>query len=220
MSKKIYLSPSSQPENLYSYGNTNEQEQCRKIATACAIALKRCGFSVKNGNSGTMYTRVAESNSWGADLHVPIHTNAANKKTTGTRCFAYSTRGDGYRAAKAIFDVLAPITPGQSESVTASPSLYEIKNTKAPCAYVECEFHDVASTSKWIIENTMTIGEAIAKGICNYYGVAYIEEKKAEETSTATLYLVQAGAFSNKKNAEALVSKLKAAGFSAIIKTR
>ena len=220
MGKKIYLSPSSQPDNPYAYGNTNEQEQCRKIASACATALQRCGFSVKNGNTGTMYTRTAESNSWGADLHVPIHTNAANGRTSGTRCFAYSTRGDGYRAAKAIFDVLAPITPGQSESITANKDLYEIRNTKAPCAYVECEFHDVPATSKWIVENTTVIGEAIAKGICNYYGVAYVEAKKAEEATTGTLYLVQAGAFRSKKNAEALVRQLKAAGFSAIIKSR
>lgn len=214
---KIYLSPSSQHENPYAYGGTNEAAQCMKIAQACEAALNRCGFEVVTGG-GTMYTRVPESNRWGADLHVAIHTNAANGKTTGTRCYAWKTGGDGFRAAQAIFNVLAPITPGVSEGVFEQRGWYEIKNTKAPCAYIECEFHDVPETAKWIVEHTNEIGEAIAQGICNYYGVMYVPETPPELETPAQLYRVQCGAFSKKENAEALVSKLKAAGFDAIIK--
>ena len=36
MKKKVFLSPSSQTGNVYSYGNTNEAEVCGKIAQACA----------------------------------------------------------------------------------------------------------------------------------------------------------------------------------------
>ena len=71
--KKIYLSPSDQVRNIYAYGNTNEAAQCRKIAAACKTALERSGFAVRtNFEDGTnaMYTRVAESNTWGADLHL------------------------------------------------------------------------------------------------------------------------------------------------------
>ena len=214
---KIYLSPSSQHENPYAYGGTNEAAQCMKIAQACEVALKRCGFNVAVGG-GTMYTRVPESNRWGADLHVAIHTNAANGKTTGTRCYAWKTGGDGFRAAQAIFNVLAPITPGVSEGVFEQRGWYEIKNTKAPCAYVECEFHDVPETAKWIVEHTTEIGEAIAHGICNFDGVAYATETPPEPEALAQLYRVQCGAFSKKENAEALVARLKAAGFDAIIK--
>lgn len=215
---KIYLSPSSQHENPYAYGGTNEAAQCMKIAHACEAALNRCGFEVAVGG-GTMYTRVPESNRWGADLHVAIHTNAANGKTTGTRCYAWKTGGDGFRAAQAIFNVLAPITPGVSEGVFEQRGWYEIKNTKAPCVYVECEFHDVAETAKWIIEHTSEIGEAIAQGICNFYGVTFTPKVVAPDPAEpAVLYRVQCGAFSKKENAEALVAKLKAAGFDAIIK--
>lgn len=214
---KIYLSPSSQHENPYAYGGTNEAAQCMKIAQACEVALKRCGFNVAVGG-GTMYTRVPDSNKWGADLHVAIHTNAANGKTTGTRCYAWKTGGDGFRAAQAIFNVLAPITPGVSEGVFEQRGWYEIKNTKAPCAYVECEFHDVPETAKWIVEHTKEIGDAIANGICNFYGVAFVPETPPEAEEPKVLYRVQCGAFSKKENAEALVAKLKSAGFDAIIK--
>lgn len=215
---KIYLSPSSQHENPYAYGGTNEAAQCMKIAHACEAALNRCGFEAVVGG-GTMYTRVPESNRWGADLHVAIHTNAANGKTTGTRCYAWKTGGDGFRAAQSIFNVLAPITPGVSEGVFEQRGWYEIKNTKAPCVYVECEFHDVPETAKWIVEHTTDIGEAIAQGICNFYGVTFTPKVVAPDPAEpAVLYRVQCGAFSKKENAEALVSKLKAAGFDAIIK--
>lgn len=76
---KIYLSPSDQVSNPYAYGGTNEARQCRKIAAACKTALERNGFEVKTNfadGSNAMYERVRESNAWGADVHVCIHTNA------------------------------------------------------------------------------------------------------------------------------------------------
>ena len=44
MSKRIYVSPSSQSENLYAVGGTNEKEQCEKIAKACVAFLQKNGF--------------------------------------------------------------------------------------------------------------------------------------------------------------------------------
>ena len=177
MAKKIYISPSSQTENRYAYGNTNEAAQCRKIATALVEALTRCGFEAKTNTGGTMYTRTAESNAWEDDLHVPIHTNAANGKAQGTRLFAYNTSGEGYKACKAIMATLAPITPGTSDSITAQPGLYEIKNAVAPTAYIEVAFHDNPTEAKWIVEHTEEIAEAICEGICNHYGVKYIAKE-------------------------------------------
>lgn len=227
MSKKIYISPSSQPANIYAAGNTNEQEQCRRISLAIVDALKRCGFEAKTNTADkkTMYDRVRESNSWGADLHVPIHTNAFNKKLKGTRMFCSSTASNGGKACKAILDVLAPLVPGESDGIRAA-SYYEITATKAPCAYVEAAFHDNAEQAKWIIDHVVDIGEAICKGICNYYGVKYVakanesakEEVKTEvNEETKAIYRVQVGAFQSRNRADALAKKLKQKGYSAII---
>lgn len=214
MAKKIYLSPSDQDANLYAYGNTNEMVQCQRISDACEKALKRCGFEVINNKTDTMEERVAESNRWGADLHVCIHTNAHNGVTTGTRIFSYDTYGTGYKASKAVFNALAPKTPGTSESVTAYPALYEIRMPTAYSVYVEADFHDVPKIAKWIIENVVLIGEAIAEGICNYYGVKYAG---AAKPSADTIYRVQVGAFRDRNNAVALEKKLEAAGYEAFI---
>ena len=223
--KKIYFSPSSQPANTYAAGNTNEQEQCRRIAGFAEIAAKRCGFEAKSGMDGTMYTRTYDSNNWGADLHVPIHTNAFNGTMKGTRMFCSSTTGNGGKACKAIFDVLAPLVPGTSDGISAA-SYYEISATKAPCAYVEAAFHDNAEQAKWIIDHAEQIGEAIVEGICNYYGVKYVkpnaeptkDENPAEnKAGSVKIYRVQVGAFYNRAYAENLLNELKQKGYNGFI---
>lgn len=214
MAKKIYLSPSDQTSNKYAYGGTTEAIQCRKIADACEVALLRCGFEVKNNQTSPMEVRVKESNDWGADLHVPIHTNAYNKKVAGTRIFCWNKTGEGHKASMAVYGVLAPFTPGKSENITVNKTLYEIRVPKAASVYIEVDFHDVADVGKWLIENAEEIGEKIAEGICKHYGVTYIPkpvEKPVEEPKK--LYRIQVGSYVNKANAEKKLAEVKAAGF-------
>ena len=180
MSKKVFLSPSNQYDNHYAYGNTTEGVQCGKIAEACKKALTRNGIEVMLMHDESMQVKCQKSNAFGADLHVPIHTNAFNHKVMGTRMFYYSVGGAGAKACKAIFNLLSPITPGTSESISANPDLYEVRVPSAPTAYIECEFHDTVEGAKFIINNTTLIGETIAKGICNYFGVAYKDEEQSK----------------------------------------
>lgn len=208
MSKKIFLSPSNQTDNIYSYGNTNESIQCGKIADACKDALIRNGFDVKVSHTESIEQKCIISNEWGADLHIPIHTNAFNGIVTGTRMFYYNDNGEGNKACKTIFDVLAPFTPGTSENIKANTTLYEMRIPKAPSVYIEVDFHDVPKIAKWIIENTETIGEKIAEGICKHYNTTYVPKN-----ITLPLYRVQIGAYNVKSNAEAQLEKAKAAGF-------
>ena len=186
MAKKVYLSPSDQTKNYYAYGDTTEAIQCGKIAEACRKALTRCGIEVMVGQYDTMTNRCRASDAFGADLHVPIHTNAYNGKVGGTRVFCYNKAGEGYKAAMAVFNSLAPITPGTSESISVNANLFEVRVPAAPTVYVECDFHDVPKIAKWIIANTNAIGEAIARGICNYFGVKYKTESEAAPTPAPT----------------------------------
>ena len=177
---KVFLSPSNQYDNRYAYGNTTEGVQCGKIAEACKAALERSGVTVKLMHDESMQEKCAASNAFGADLHVPIHTNAFNGTVSGTRMFCYAEGGEGQKACKAIFNRLAPVTPGTSENIRADASLYEVRVPAAPTAYVECEFHDNPTASKWIVENTGLIGETIARGICDYFGVTFREKEQAQ----------------------------------------
>ena len=210
MAKKIFLSPSNQDGNRYAYGNTTEDVQCGRIAVALKAALERCGFEVKMEQYDTMQNRVAHSNAWGADMHIPLHTNACNGKVGGTRVFYYAANVYGNVASKCVYDELKVISPGTSDSISAYPTLSELKATKATAVYVEAAFHDVPEYAKWIIEHTTEIAEAICKGICAYFGVTY---KAAAPAAGQTLYRIQVGAFSVRSNAEAYLKKVQAAGF-------
>lgn len=214
---RIYVSPSDQTLNKYAYGNTNEAVQCRKIAVALVAALERCKFEAKTNTkdgSNMMAKRVAESNDWKADIHLCIHTNAFNKKVTGTRGFYFDEDSEGYDVCLAIFKELADITPGTSENIKPYPDLYEVKYTNAACAYIEVDFHDVQPVAKWIIEHTTEIAEAICEGVCNHCGEKYIapEVKPVVKPDKSTLYRVQVGAFKHKNNATNLEDDLKAIG--------
>lgn len=188
MAKKIYLSPSNQNSNTYSTGNTNEMEQCNRIADYAKTALERCGFSVKKAPKGqNMNTSINESNSWGADLHIPIHTNAGGGK--GTEVFIYSNSGENKKAGNAIYKRLVEVNATKTARYIGTyrygGTLAEIQNTTAIAVYCECEFHDNKTYAKYIIDNAKKFGEAICKGVCDYYGVTYkaASSKPVLETS-------------------------------------
>lgn len=182
MAKRVYLSPSDQRSNSYAVGDTTEAIQCGRIAEACKAALERSGVEVMLGQYDTMANRVAESNWFKADLHVPIHSNACNGKASGTHLFCYS--GDrnsaGYKACQAVLDVLGPVTPGAPDVIRAYPALYEVKHPVATTVYIETDFHDVPRIAQWIIDNTTLIGETIAKGLCAALDVPFVARDDAE----------------------------------------
>lgn len=217
MAKKIFLSPSDQTSNRYAYGNTSEAIQCGKIAVELEEALTRCGFAVRMQHYQNMAAKCANADAWGADLYIPIHTNACNGEVSGTRIYTYDYTGEGRKAGLCVYHNLAPLTPGKSDNISADASLYEIRKPAAPTVYCECEFHDVPETARWIVTHTKTIAEAICKGVCEYFGIPY-KAQNDEAPTTETLYHVQVGAFKDRKNAEKMLESVKACGFKAFIK--
>ena len=189
MAKKIYLSPSNQNSNTYSAGNTNEMEQCNRIAEYAKTALERCGFSVKKAPKGqNMNTSISESNSWGADLHIPIHTNAGGGK--GTEVFIYSNSGENKTAGNAIYKRLVEVNATKTARYIGTyrygGTLAEIQNTTAIAVYCECEFHDNKTYAQYIINNAQKFGEAICKGVCDYYGVTYKSSTSTSNSATSS----------------------------------
>lgn len=181
---KIYLSPSAQPANNYAAGDTNEQAQCNRIAEAAKSALERCGFAVRKAPEGQGYKEnVDESNAWGADLHIPIHTNAGGG--AGTVVFVHGGTAKQMQYAKPIYDEVQATSPGTTDyGVRVNSGLHELGYTTGTAVYVECEFHDRADLATWIIEHTTELGEAIARGVCKGAGVTYIAPSGSEPGKT------------------------------------
>lgn len=181
MAHKVFISPSDQVKNTYAGGGTTEAIQCGKIGIATKAALERCGFEVMLMQYATMAEKCAASDAFGAELHMPIHSNGFDGKVSGTRIFYHSDGGEGHKAAKEILAELGPVTPGAPDMVQAYPALYEVRVPKAPTAYIEADFHDVEAVADWIVDHTQDIAEAICKGVCDYFGVEYIAEEEQKE---------------------------------------
>jgi len=196
---KIFLSPSSQYDNPYNYGNYNEGTVCRLIAEKTQDLLNSIdGIECKIGSNTSMYDRVRESNEWKADLHICLHTNAYNKQAHGTECFVYNTVSYSPYASKILKNIVK--LTGVDRGIKSGTSLYEVKATTCTCLYYELEFHD--SNGQWIVENINELAFAIASafGDCT---------PQAEEQNTNVLYCVQLGAFSTRERAEAYAKQLQ-----------
>lgn len=174
----IFLSPSSQYENSYAYGDTNEGVQMHLVAKIVRAELEKAGYRVylpANENL-THRERAHLSNEVGADLHIPIHSNAGGG--TGTRIFYNGRLKGSPELAEAIFDQLAALTNTpkntnnlKEDIINLAPGedpYYELAVPTAEMALIEVEFHDNATGAKWIIEHREEIAHAITVGIINY----------------------------------------------------
>lgn len=216
MATKVYLSPSDQWSNKCSGGDT-EAAHCKKIAESAKKYLTVSGYEVKigdNSKEGSYPDRVAESNEWGADVHMPIHTNGGGGE--GTEIFCHpSSKSNKY--VKAVYNAVAKVSKGDDRGIKTSTSFYEIMNTTATCVYVESEFHDTYGS--WIDDNVSKLGKAIAQGICDADGKTLKSPTSSSSSSTssskAKLWKVQCGAYESQTYAEKQVKALKNAGFDA-----
>jgi N-acetylmuramoyl-L-alanine amidase len=210
MAFKVYLSPSNQPLNTYNGVKTNERDNCRAIANKVKVALERCGMEVKIGLNGS--NNVTESNNWGANLHLPIHTNAANKKARGAVVLAYSTAVSDMKYAEPMLDELKAIVLKQDagRGIQYRSDLSEIKNTKAICTYVEVDFHDVPEVAKWLTTEHDKIAEAICKGVCKGAGITY-KAPNGKPTTTDELNALKTENANLKKQVAELKAKITAA---------
>lgn len=72
--------------------------------------------------------------------------------------------------------------------LVANSKWYELYKPKAVSFYEEHVFHDNMDDATWFHTHMKEIAESAAKGLCEYFGIPYVEETKpaAPETPEAT----------------------------------
>jgi N-acetylmuramoyl-L-alanine amidase len=160
--------------------------------------------------------RCKAANEWGADFCLAIHHNAFQGKPWnggGVEIFSNpgSVKGRQYRDA--IYN--AVIAAGNLRGNRASPrqekAYIALKQTKAPAVLVEYGFMDSSTDAPVILteEYAKAVGYATMEAIAKVAGL----KKKPQ------LCRVQVGAFAKREYAQAMVDKLKSAGFDGYIKS-
>lgn len=161
---------------------------------------------------------VREANASGADIAVSFHANAGGGD--GFEDFYYTTSANGKRLAQLLEKHVKEL--GQnSRGCKSGNHLMFVRATNMPAVLVESFFLD-NSADKAIgdtVAEQNAFGVAYAKGILEYFGIAYKAPVANSAPSADELYRVQVGAFKNKANAEKLMAELKAEGYSAFIKS-
>lgn len=158
--------------------------------------------------------RCKAANDWGADFCLSVHHNAyQGKPWNGSGVLAFSAPGSkqGRIYRDAIYD--AVVKAGGLAGDRIGPKMEKgytfLKSVKAPAVLMEYGFMDSR------IDAPVILSESYAKAV----GYATMEAiaKVAGLRKKESLYRVQVGAFSKKKNAENMLLRLKNAGFEGFI---
>jgi hypothetical protein len=162
---KIYLSPAEHYGQNIGCGGYIEDENAQALALDAAIGsssdLLARGYSVRVG-TGTYVQNTSNSNSWGADYHIPMHSNAAtwdctppydlNFSASGTYLMYYPGDTNGSGLSDQLVNTIGSVSPGMGfDRKGAVSNLYELNSTNAPAAYLESAFHTFQPDVDWLL---------------------------------------------------------------------
>lgn len=175
----IYLSPSTQENNLFVNGGS-EEYYMNLIADAMVPYLNSSGIQyVRNTPQMTAASSIAASNTGTYDLHVALHSNAAPEGRYGTVrgsiVFYYPTSTQGRRAAEIMANNLRSIYP-LPDLVRALPSttIGELRRTRAPAVFLEFAYHDNEDDATWIKNNIDAIARNVVLSLTEYFSIPFL----------------------------------------------
>ena len=175
----IYLSPSTQQNNYYVNGGT-EEEWMNRLADALEPYLTASGIRyVRNTPEMTAASSIRTSNQGRYDLHLALHSNAAPEGLYGQKrgiiVFYYPGSSRGQTAAELVTDGLKEIYP-LPNNVRAEPStsIGEVRQPKAPSVFIELGYHDNRDDAVWIKNNLDAAARSIALSLTEYFGVPFL----------------------------------------------
>lgn len=176
----IYLSPSTQENNYYVNGGT-EEEWMNRLADAMVPYLVASGIQyVRNTPEMTAASSIRASNAGTYDLHLALHSNAAPDgrygEIRGIIVFYFPTSAQGRRAATIVADNLKTIYPlpnnVRAESTT---SIGEVRRVRAPSVFIELGYHDNPDDAAWIKNNLDAAARNIVLSLTEYFGIPFLQ---------------------------------------------
>ena len=158
--------------------------------------------------------RTDAANQWKADLYLSIHHNAGinGGKGGGIIAIVYTDpKNESVQWQQAFYDELIRQTglKGNRAEPLTRQNLHEVRETVMPAVLLELGFMDSSVDVPIIL--TDKFADQCANAIVH---VIAQRAKLARKSGTDPLYRVQVGAFNQRQNAEALLKKLKDAGYS------
>ncbi len=177
--------------------------------------------------SVTIAQRTSLANKEKCDYFLSIHRDAfSDAAVNGASIYIYSGASAATeKKAKTVYDAVIKATGFRKRGLKKGAANYKDygvnKNTTMSAALLELGFITNKGDNDIFNSKKDVLALEIAKALCSVVGVNYkIKTASSSDKDKKVIYVVQSGAFSEKKNAEAQAKKLKAAGFDAIIVKR
>lgn len=123
-------------------------------------------------NASSLTTRVNLANSWGADVFLSLHTNAAvNPNASGCETLIYSTSSEvAFGLATDIVEELSLVTGLRNRGVIERPGLYVLRRTAMPAVLVEMGFITNPNDAALMSGSPQLFARGIYRGVLKYYG--------------------------------------------------
>lgn len=209
-----------------------ESTEARNVKNEVIGQLKQLGHTVydctcEDGTSqANVLARIVNAcNAHAVDLDVSIHFNSGagdksgNGKTTGVEVLIHNEESQAKEPAEKVCKAISELG-FKNRGVKVRSDLYFLRKTNAPAMLIECCFVDDKDDVK--LYDYKSMAAAIVYGITGKC-VDQIDEtetsaqKDSQSGSAGQIYRVQVGSYRSKSNAENMQTKLKKAGFDAVI---
>lgn len=179
---KVFVSPSNQSANIgvSSVGYTNERDEMNDVADYVVERLEKHGVTVYRNNPATgINAWIKDSNYYGVDCHIAIHSNASNNHNTyGVETWVNDPTSPALSLAHQVQKNLVAIYPYKDKENAdrgvkyAYEALGEVNTNFLPFGLlVEIAHHDYKDDAEWIMNNKQLIGYNIADSILKYYQI-------------------------------------------------
>jgi N-acetylmuramoyl-L-alanine amidase len=166
----------------------------RAVINYLDVELKRCGFQTlkvaPTDDDTPLKARSDLAKAKGADLYVSVHANASDsrfdgkgKDASGYEIFTKTDNGKSMELAKDVLEFIGQGTPQKNRGIKDGMHLHEIRvnhNHGINAILVECAFMDDLDEAKLLLTDAFRreCATEIAKGVCKFYGVHYVEAPK------------------------------------------
>ena len=122
-------------------------------------------------NASSLTERVKQANSWGADIFLSLHNNAAeNPNATGNEALVYGPDAEvANDLAEDILEQLTLTTGLRNRGIVYRPGLYVLKETNMPAVLVEMGFISNPYDAELLAYSPYLFATGIYRGILDYY---------------------------------------------------
>lgn len=203
------------------YNGRRESNDVLELGREVAREVRRHGVIIDEirttDTTLSLQQRSNYENKSNYDYFISFHRNAFKAESAiGVETYTYINQSV---KSKAMADKIqaAVVNLGFVNRGVKKANFHVLRETKAPAVLIELGFIDNSKDNSLFDNKKKEIIKVISKAILTQLGITYKEEYVSNSGDGKTLYIVMAGSFSVRENADKQVQKLKAAGFDATI---